>query len=420
MQCTCGYGAGGSCDQHLPNGASDPEDCDQAGHVCWNGACLLEEDESCDTSDQCVSDSCLNGVCLPYVCDDAAMAANPYSGSGTVEDPYLLCTAQQLQSIQAAHLDAVFYLGRDIDLSGYDGQGGNPAFVPIGPSFTGTFDGRGYDIVNLTSQAGGLFDVLSGNGIIRNLNLIAAQVTGTAEYLGMLANTMDLASTRIELCQINGQITGVDRVGGMVGFCEGALQDCHATGTVVASDPGGIGAYAIGGLVGRASSYAVIHDCSTSDAPVVADCYATGQVTCVRACGGLVGTNARDIYRSYATGQVSGQTSTLAGGLVGENVGNIYDSFAVGLVVGVTSPNGYGIAENSSGSMLNCFWYDANPADSAWECNNDGNPAGVCEKVAELNVLFDAGHALFTRTDGAWDFTNHWLSHSDALPTLRP
>lgn len=498
-QCMCGYGAGGSCDQYLPNGASDPEDCDQAGHVCWDGVCRLEQGESCDTSDQCVSDSCLNGVCLPHVCDDAAIAATPYSGSGTANDPFLLCTPQQLQSIQAAHLGSVFHVGSDIDLSGHDGQGSNPAFVPIGPSFTGVFDGRGYDIVNLTSQAGGLLHELSDSGTIRNLNLIDATVTGTGEELGMLVDTMSSASARVELCRVNGHLSGDGSyyVGGLVGWSDGILQGCHVGGAVDASN-----ASAAGGLVGRASSYAVIHACSTdvsllsddvvwtgglvgfnhgeilgchavgdvyaaegdlygigagglvgtnegwgkilrsyatgdvetdgsggglvgamSDAPVAADTYATGQVKCVRACGGLVGSSSRDIYRSYATGHVFGQTSDLAGGLVGEeSFGQISDSFAVGLVEQTPGNDGYGVGNGhaGAGTMLNCFWYDANPADSAWTCNDEGSPAGVCEQVSALSALFDPSHAVYTRTDAAWDFTNDWISHADSLPTLRP
>lgn len=496
-QCTCGYGPGGSCDHHLSNGASDPEDCDQPGRVCWNGACLLEQDETCDTSEQCVSDSCLNRVCLPNVCDAAAMAAMPYSGSGTADDPYLLCTAQQLQSIQEADLGSVFHLGSDIDLGGYDGQGGNPAFVPIGLSlsFTGTFDGRGYEIANLTSQAGGLFDDLSGSGTIRNLDLIDATVTGTGGELGMLVNTMSSASARVEICRVDGEITGSGEVGGLVGESDGTLQDCHVAGSVVSE---GGGYHVVGGMVGRASPYAVIYGCSAdvavrsvaysvgglvgensgeilgghaagpvyasdgtyaavagglvgnnvgwgkvlrsyatgsvetdgvggglvgamSDAPEVADSYATGQVTCVAACGGLVGSSGGAISRSYATGHVFGPTDT-TGGLVGENTEQILDSFAVGLVE-TPGPTGYGVSKNAStysAGMLNCFWYDASMADDAHECNEDGDPAGVCELVTELSALIDPGHEVYTRTDAAWDFTNNWVSHANALPTLRP
>ena len=99
-------------------------------------------------------------------------------GSGTAEDPWQIATAEQLDRVRD-DLKAHYVLTDDIDLSGYEN------WIPIGAfqslsdapedaevphpdfAFTGTFDGAGHTISNLTvsceaPMGAGLFGCASG------------------------------------------------------------------------------------------------------------------------------------------------------------------------------------------------------------------------------------------------------------------
>lgn len=68
-----------------------------------------------------------------------------FLGSGTPEDPYKIYTASELDNVRN-DMAASYILMNDIDLGGID-------FQPIGDgttTFTGTFDGNGYTISNLS------------------------------------------------------------------------------------------------------------------------------------------------------------------------------------------------------------------------------------------------------------------------------
>lgn len=64
------------------------------------------------------------------------------TGSGTLIDPYIISTATDLYNIRD-NTDAYYQLGSNIDLSTYSD------WTPI-PTFTGGFDGNGYEISNMT------------------------------------------------------------------------------------------------------------------------------------------------------------------------------------------------------------------------------------------------------------------------------
>ena len=78
--------------------------------------------------------ACLVAVLLLSIFPNVDTNAASYSGSGTMADPYLIQTAEQLQGIRD-NLSAHYKLANTIDLSGMD-------FKPIGrldAPFTGSF-----------------------------------------------------------------------------------------------------------------------------------------------------------------------------------------------------------------------------------------------------------------------------------------
>lgn len=104
-------------------------------------------------------------------CTDNALSASPFaSGSGTSNDPYVICTAAQLLQV-GKYLSSSFVLAADIDLSASDWT--SPiGFAQSQQNFSGLFDGQNHTISNLHSSAFqdsvGLFYISSGT--IQNLN----------------------------------------------------------------------------------------------------------------------------------------------------------------------------------------------------------------------------------------------------------
>ena len=108
------------------------------------------------------------------------------------------------------------------------------------------------------------------------------------------------------------------RVGGLVGFNSGVIEDSSASVDVVS------GTNHVGGLVGDNGNSGVIRGSSASGSVTSNSSYV----------GGLVGINGGSIYGGSASGDVSG--NRYVGGLVGHNdsSGIIRDSSASGDVSG--------------------------------------------------------------------------------------
>ena len=74
-------------------------------------------------------------------------------GIGEPNDPYIISSPNHMQFLGADpnDWDKYFILTVDLDLSDFNGQGGNPIFNIIGnlgTTFTGVFDGSGHVISN--------------------------------------------------------------------------------------------------------------------------------------------------------------------------------------------------------------------------------------------------------------------------------
>gem|GEM_PF-3365000 len=203
-----------------------------------------------------------------------------------------------------------------------------------------------------SSATGGLVGCLLG-GTIRNSH---TNVTVTSQFnrvggLVGVANTSTQGDILIINSSANGNVTGIDRVGGLVG-------ENRNTNTQGASNPNiyGItiensfaegnvsGTNFVGGLIGghyetpnlTARDPSLIYDI------VLRNTYATGVVRGVDNVGGLAGNNRGQIYDSWAEGAVIA-TGDNVGGLVGyndsrwsdeQNAALIRNSYAIGNVKG--------------------------------------------------------------------------------------
>ena len=263
-------------------------------------------------------------------------------GSGTINDPYLVETSRHLDNIRN-HRDAHFKQIADIDLSDYsDGEGWRAIGIFFSDPFSGVYDGNGYKITNLTinrpdTDTASLFGYLSGDGaMIDNVTLEDVSVTGRY-FVGALTGS-NSGGTIIN-CSVSGSVTGIDRVGGLVGW-----NSSHAVISGCSSSASVTGQRSVGGLVGVNRSHATVTRSS-----------ANSDVSGYINIGGLAGYNFKDgeITRSFARGNVTGNKES--GGLVGKNNSIISDSYSLSTVTAnaeeagglVGSNDEHGIIKNS-------------------------------------------------------------------------
>jgi hypothetical protein len=223
------------------------------------------------------------------------------------------------------------------------GKGWQPigTFTPYNRfiGFKGTFDGQGYEIRDLfincpdEGDAVGLFGFVAVGGVIKNLGVMNADVTGSN-------NTGDLVGVNVQGTLSNsystGSVTGNSSVGGLVGFSvSGNVSNSYSTSSVT-------GERDVGGLVGVILS------------GTVSSSYSIGSVTGNSSVGGLVGFSVSgNVSNSYSSSSVSGDWPV--GGLVGSSVsGNVSNSYSTGSVTGNNCTGG--LVGGNGGTVSNSFW----------------------------------------------------------------
>ena len=282
----------------------------------------------------------------------------------TSEYSTVIVNAHQLQLVALAP-GASYTLAANIDASatalggasGGDVWSTTGGFFPIGTGqmggFTGSFDGLGHTISNLTMAWPaelayvGLFGNAQPGSIIKNVGLIAASVTviGVSGFSQPANGTGALVGTNqgsISNSYATGTVSGSSYVGGLVGNNYGALSNAsisNSHATVAVS-----GTSRVGGLTGG----------NYGSEGSITNSYATGAVVGSSTAGGLVGWNNASIANSYATGNVSdGMGTGIIGGLVGNNYGSIANSYATGTATG--NINVGGLVGANSGSIANAY-----------------------------------------------------------------
>ena len=212
-------------------------------------------------------------------------------GSGTAEDPWQIATAEQLDRVRD-DLKAHYILTEDIDLSGYEN------WIPIGAfqslsdapedaevphpdyAFTGTFDGAGHTISNLTvsceaPMGAGLFGCASGTEsgaasighfTLKDVNVSGFYLVGGAVGLQF----MSCSVTDIHLVGEN-HLTGMQGIGGIVGTGFDLISDCSATADITVSGDDG----ACAGLIAGGTTMSSIKNCEVTGGSITADGNAT-------------------------------------------------------------------------------------------------------------------------------------------------
>lgn len=322
---------------------------------------------------------------------------------------YYISTVEGLNNINN-DLFGIYYLENDIDLN-------HQAFVPIGNEsvpFSGSIDGQGHCIKNLTiDQAGqtnvGFFGVATG--IIKNLNF---------ESDG--ANHID--------------VVGFGPVATIVGLLQGGtVENCHAIGKVVSKGTGGspdLSSYpasGIGALVG-CNDGGTIRKCYSestwisSNEPAENTFYGTGGLVGVSV-GGII----EDCFVNYKT-TLWGDTHYIGGllgaaknttvrncfaAISGEGQGGVGDwNNRYNATVPAGSTMGGIVGADLGGNTFSGLYYVSDFYNPPAESTDSG--------VGEGRTLVDM------RSQGTYldfDFDNVWLMPADAtqftqgLPQLR-
>jgi len=250
-------------------------------------------------------------------------------GGGTADDPYQIATAADLLLLgdSPEDYDKHFILTADIDLDP-NLPGGKVFDKAVIGSFSGTFDGKGHRIVNMTifsDRSLGLFGSLRQGAVVLDLGLVGVNVVGTGGSIGGLAGSNHYYGTVLNSYS-TGSVSGDRSVGGLVGENRGTVSNSYSTSSVS-------GDRSVGGLVGSNYYYGT-----------VSNSYSTSSVSGNRSVGGLLGMNDGIVLNSYSTGMVGGKGSSFywedIGGLVGDNWGNVSNSFWDTSTSGQTTSDG--------------------------------------------------------------------------------
>jgi hypothetical protein len=214
-------------------------------------------------------------------------------GTGEPNNPYLIYTTEHLNTLGAekSDYDKHFKLMEDIDLSGYSYD--RAVIAPDmndsglqyeGTPFTGVLDGNGHAISNLTIEGDsylGLFGYLDGNATVLNLRIETADIDGISDFIGSLTGfnygkifgcccTGDVSgndkvgglvgsnsiAANITNCYSTVAVNGNEKVGGLIGYTKSSVTNCYSTGMVISEGQN------VGGIVGeRDPSYGIVTDC---------------------------------------------------------------------------------------------------------------------------------------------------------------
>lgn len=348
------------------------------------------------------------------------LSYNAYSlpGLGTEEDPFLVITKADLDEVRN-NLTAFYRQDADINFFLTDFQSGGifyndgAGWEPIAGNntaskFTGSYDGNGKTISNLTIRRGGMANI----GLFGHIG---------EDSDGVTIKNLKLLNVDI----IGGRGTG-SLVGRVTGDHKSRIENCSATGFLQ-------GDAATGGLVGSNNSSVTNNGAAEGFRPVIYNCWADVDVS-VRAgapednmikFGGLAGCNQKGlISNSYSRGLVTVDNANAArvGGIAGcvEFRGIAINSYATGQVITHASvPDVGGLLGNiGTGNVrgtISDSYYDGQVLFPDLTTRPD-NTLGTRRTTAEMKntTTIDVIFPL-------WDFINVWNidgSMNDGYPFL--
>jgi uncharacterized repeat protein (TIGR01451 family) len=371
------------------------------------------------------------GVFTGMVTSSEVVIEKPFAGgSGTTGDPYIIENVWELQNM-SLDLGANYSLANDIDASITSGWNWNGldrfnGFAAVGNSsalFTGTLNGQNHSVYNLyinkTSSADmSLFGQISASAIISNLTLVNVNFNGGQRTAGLVGY---IVGGIVHNCSVTGKVKGNSHnTAGLVGRCDGRIENCSADVTVYNPDSGNN----IGGLVGVATNSAVIRDSHSSGivnttlqsfyvggfvgsvtaGVLIARSYSSARVIGYSFVGGFAGSiRASDVTECYASGDVTA-FDTDVGGFVGYELcddadaqpTNITKCYAAGTVSGYEFCGGF-VGWQQPESANRAFIIDCYALGKVNGLNQTGGFAGFIYDT--VNNSYSSGKVACSGTD---------------------
>ena len=270
-------------------------------------------------------------------------------GSGVEDDPYLLKTVDDLNSIgcNPRLMDKYFLVSAEIDLEGGKVHSIGCEYFPFEGwfvSYRNNYSNR-YVIRNIGGFESdrkyiGLFGYIGEDGLVGLIELEGFVVDRYTEdipelYDGQLVGVLaGYNAGEILGCKVEGELRSGSSAGGLVGKNDGYIDGCRFKGKVT-------GVSELGGLVYYNSDGGEIHNSSFKGSievdysgsglvifniGLLADCYARGEVVSKHGkASGLVKSSGGVIRHCYSACAVNGNDESA--GLVGWSNGEIYDCF---------------------------------------------------------------------------------------------
>ena len=323
-----------------------------------------------------------------------------------------------------------------------EGKGWEPLGILGGTaSFTGTFDGRGYEIrdlfVNRPDQIRiGLFGMIDFGAVVKNLGVVDFTMIGDRLVGGLVG----LNKGTISNSYSTGSMTGNDAVGGLVGrHSWGALHNCYSIASVTGeNDVGGLvgrneattvndsylkgtisnsysrgnvtGQASVGGLIGAIEHAVMVEDSYSGGSltgnnnvggllafdefNIVSNSYSSASVAGSSSVGGLVGHSYDGtVSNSYFTGSVTG--TSYVGGLVGQNyAGTVTNSYSTGDITGDEYVGGL-VGSNEFGTVSDSFW----DTETSGQATSDGGTGKTTAEMQDITTFSGAGWNIIAVAD---------------------
>ena len=326
----------------------------------------------------------------------------------------------------------------DITLTGGDWE-------PIGPVFSGSFNGGGFSIGGLTINNTTLNDsgmFAENSGTIENLNLPGVNITNNAwGHHGSVAGVNNLGIVRRITVSGNVSAFATGVFGGVVGFNTGTVENSDFTGTISVDAPAGGVVGHNWGTVERSSFSGTLSSNTSSHAGgvvafnfggTVTNNRSSGTVSGLAHVGGVVGHNDGIVQNSFSLSTVSAIDHS-AGGLAGSHLlGTIQNSVALNQSITRSSGGDTHFARlygnNTLGTGTNnharagMVFIDGAIPQPDFPVPVVSDPTGFHgADVSPGTHPSQFNNQSFWETTLGWDFTNIWqMQGSPPLPALRP
>lgn len=250
-----------------------------------------------------------------------------WTGEGTLNNPYIITTSQQLADFAYMVNNGTSYSGNyiklaaDIDLNyGSTVTDASASYIqwkPIGgdsKAFQGNFDGANHTVkglyINSSCSYAGLFGLINGSSaVVKNVSVQGYMKVTNGYY-----------------------------VGGVVGYISNATLTKCANSVEIVATMGSSSSYACGGVVGY-------NDGTTKFCVNFADITASSTANYTLIVGGVCGYNYENIWNSENYGNILGQSSSSgcqSGGIVGCSYsGQINNCVSAGAIKGKANSTSY-------------------------------------------------------------------------------